>query len=70
MRPLKIELQNFGPYEDTVVDFEEFDKRSLFLVSGNTGAGKTTTFSARPPVSSGRRRPCALTLPLPIRRPG
>lgn len=46
MRPLKIELQNFGPYEDTVVDFEEFDKRSLFLVSGNTGAGKTTIFDA------------------------
>lgn len=46
MRPLKIELKNFGPYADTVVDFTEFSKRSLFLVAGNTGAGKTTIFDA------------------------
>lgn len=46
MRPLKIELQNFGPYEHTVIDFTEFGKQSLFLVAGNTGAGKTTIFDA------------------------
>lgn len=46
MRPVKIELQNFGPYEQTVIDFNEFDKRPLFLVAGNTGAGKTTIFDA------------------------
>ena len=46
MRPLKIELQNFGPYEHTVIDFTEFGKQTLFLVAGNTGAGKTTIFDA------------------------
>lgn len=46
MRPLTIELKNFGPYADTTIDFTEFDERSLFLVAGNTGAGKTTIFDA------------------------
>lgn len=46
MRPLTIELKNFGPYADTTVDFTEFAERSLFLVAGNTGAGKTTIFDA------------------------
>ena len=46
MRPVEIKLKNFGPYADTVVDFTEFDQRPLFLVAGNTGAGKTTIFDA------------------------
>lgn len=46
MRPLKIVMKNFGPYADTTVDFTEFAQRSLFLVAGNTGAGKTTIFDA------------------------
>lgn len=46
MRPEKLELQYFGPYEHTVIDFEQFRKRPLFLVGGNTGAGKTTIFDA------------------------
>lgn len=46
MRPEKLELQYFGPYEHTVIDFNQFQKRPLFLVGGNTGAGKTTIFDA------------------------
>lgn len=46
MRPLTIELHYFGPYEHQVVDFTQFTERSLFLVAGNTGAGKTTIFDA------------------------
>lgn len=46
MRPLTIELQYFGPYEHQVIDFTQFTVRSLFLVAGNTGAGKTTIFDA------------------------
>lgn len=46
MRPEKIELQYFGPYEHETVDFSQFKDRSLFLVAGNTGAGKTTIFDA------------------------
>ena len=44
MRPLKLELQYFGPYEHETVDFTQFPDQSLFLVAGNTGAGKTTIF--------------------------
>ncbi|MRN07531.1 SMC family ATPase [Lactobacillus sp. 0.1XD8-4] len=46
MRPLKIELQYFGPYEHETIDFTQFRDQSLFLVAGNTGAGKTTIFDA------------------------
>lgn len=46
MRPLKLELQYFGPYEHETIDFTQFREQSLFLVAGNTGAGKTTIFDA------------------------
>ena len=46
MRPLTIELHYFGPYEHQVIDFTQFTEHSLFLVAGNTGAGKTTIFDA------------------------
>lgn len=46
MRPLTLELKNFGPYAHTVVDFQEFTNAPLFLVTGNTGSGKTTLFDA------------------------
>ena len=34
MRPLKLELQYFGPYEHETVDFTQFPDQSLFLVAG------------------------------------
>ncbi|GEK29151.1 AAA family ATPase [Furfurilactobacillus siliginis] len=46
MRPLKLTLQNFGPYRDQTIDFEEFNDVPVFLISGKTGAGKTTIFDA------------------------
>lgn len=46
MRPLQITLQAFGSYADlTVIDFTKTTE-NLFLISGNTGAGKTTIFDA------------------------
>src|SRR5690625_3281972 len=35
----------FGPYKDTeIIDFRELEDNRLFVISGNTGAGKTTIF--------------------------
>lgn len=47
MRPLTLVMNAFGPYKGKVtVDFTQFAHSSLFLVSGPTGAGKTTIFDA------------------------
>ena len=47
MRPLKLEMNAFGPYKEKIVlDFTQFQNQTLFLVSGPTGAGKTTIFDA------------------------
>ena len=45
MRPKYLEMSAWGPYKDVVtVDFEAFDRGSLFLITGPTGSGKTTIF--------------------------
>ena len=44
MRPLKLTMQNFGPYRNETVDFTQFENVPLFLISGKTGSGKTTIF--------------------------
>ena len=45
MRPLKLQLQAFGPYAGTeIIDFTKLGNRNMFVISGKTGAGKTTIF--------------------------
>ncbi|QHE61430.1 AAA family ATPase [Rossellomorea vietnamensis] len=45
MKPLKIVMQAFGPYAGReTIDFRELDNRTMFVISGKTGAGKTTIF--------------------------
>ncbi|WP_066049184.1 AAA family ATPase [Robertmurraya korlensis] len=45
MRPLKLTMQAFGPYSRTeVIDFSELGNRTMFVISGKTGSGKTTIF--------------------------
>ena len=47
MKPVKLIMNAFGAYlKKTEIDFTRFDGRSLFLITGDTGAGKTTIFDA------------------------
>lgn len=46
MQPLKLTMRFFGPYKNETVDFTELTNTPVFLVSGNTGSGKTTIFDA------------------------
>ena len=44
MKPKKLKLKNFGPFINETVDFSRLTEAPLFLISGKTGAGKTTIF--------------------------
>lgn len=47
MRPRKLVISAFGPYAGkTEVDFEKLGSQGLYLITGDTGAGKTTIFDA------------------------
>ncbi|WOV88533.1 SMC family ATPase [Sporosarcina oncorhynchi] len=45
MKPVQLTMTAFGPYKGTeVIDFRKLEDHRLFVVSGSTGAGKTTIF--------------------------
>lgn len=48
MKPMKLIISAIGPYADKMpeIDFEQFESKGLFLICGDTGAGKTTIFDA------------------------
>lgn len=47
MKPLQLTVSGFGAYSDkTVIDFTKLGNEGLYLITGDTGAGKTTIFDA------------------------
>ena len=47
MRPIKLTMTGFESYKDkTTINFDELGTKGLYLISGDTGAGKTTIFDA------------------------
>ncbi len=47
MRPLKLKISAFGPYAGVVnLDLEKLGENGIYLITGDTGAGKTTIFDA------------------------
>ena len=48
MKPMKLVISAIGPYAGKLpeIEFDAFEEKGLFLISGDTGAGKTTIFDA------------------------
>ena len=47
MKPIKLVISAFGPYKDKVeIDFSKLGESGIFLITGDTGSGKTTIFDA------------------------
>ena len=47
MRPLRLKMTGFGPYKETnIIDMEGLRRGGLYLITGDTGAGKTFIFDA------------------------
>ena len=47
MKPISLKISAFGPYSDLVsIDFTKFYDSGIFLITGDTGSGKTTIFDA------------------------
>src|SRR5215469_15835518 len=47
MKPIKLAMSAFGSYADLqILDFTKLGEKGLYLITGDTGAGKTTIFDA------------------------
>ncbi|MDV0430848.1 SMC family ATPase [Lactiplantibacillus sp. DA1] len=46
MKPVYLAMNYFGPHEHSIIDFSKLESTPIFLISGDTGAGKSTIFDA------------------------
>ena len=46
MKPIRLELREFGPYKHEVIQWNEIINEPMFLITGKTGSGKSTLFDA------------------------
>ena len=76
MKPIRLTICGWGPYpEKQEIDFTGLERRGLFLITGPTGAGKTTIFDAMTYALYGnmsgemRETVCAVILQMQIQRP-
>lgn len=46
MKPVYLEMNYFGPHEHSIIDFRKLEESPIFLIGGDTGAGKSTIFDA------------------------
>ena len=46
MKPIKLELVEFGPYHAETIEWSRVMNEPIFLITGKTGAGKSTLFDA------------------------
>ncbi len=46
MKPIRLELKEFGPYKDETIEWDRIINEPIFLITGKTGSGKSTLFDA------------------------
>ena len=46
MKPIRLELKEFGPYKHEIVEWDKIINEPIFLITGKTGSGKSTLFDA------------------------
>ena len=46
MKPIRLELKEFGPYKDEIIEWDRIINEPIFLITGKTGSGKSTLFDA------------------------
>ena len=47
MKPINLKVSAYGPYKNVVeINFEKIGSSGIFLITGDTGSGKTTIFDA------------------------
>ena len=46
MKPIRLELKEFGPYKNEIIEWDRIINEPIFLITGKTGSGKSTLFDA------------------------